>query len=300
MIFNEIHSAYYNAVARIIAAVQDKTTDERRLREIVEACAFGESALTVLPSLKSGKWQLLHADGTTPIEHTPTMPLTDVQKQWLKAVSLDPRIRLFDVDLSWLGDVSPLFTAEDVFVYDKYGDGDPFEDEGYVRRFRTILQALREGKTLKIEMRSRTGRVTYARCRPERLEYSEKDDKFRLVTSGCAFIRSVNLARITKCKLVEEAVLDETPPSVTHDSVTLRVSTERNTLERCLLHFAHFEKRAQREEDHYLLHVTYDRDDETELVIRVLSFGPLVEVVAPDTFRERIIERLKKQKSCGL
>ena len=129
MIFNELYSAYYNAVADIISAVIEGETDEKALNQIVCDNAFGESMLTVLPSLKSEKWQLVHADMTTPLQHKPTMPLTLTQKQWLKAISLDPRIRLFGISFDSLEDVEPLFTPADYCVYDKYGDGDPFEDD---------------------------------------------------------------------------------------------------------------------------------------------------------------------------
>ncbi len=95
MIFNEIYSAYYNAVAKIIASIIDGNADEKTINKIIEENAFGESMLTVLPSLKSGKWQLVKADMTTPLRRVPTMPLTTIQKQWLKAISLDPRIKLF-------------------------------------------------------------------------------------------------------------------------------------------------------------------------------------------------------------
>ena len=92
MIFNEIYSAYYNTVAKIIASIINGNADEKTINKIIDENAFGESMLTVLPSLKSEKWQLVHADMTTPLQHIPTMPLTLTQKQWLKAISLDPRI----------------------------------------------------------------------------------------------------------------------------------------------------------------------------------------------------------------
>ena len=53
-------------------------------------------------------------------------------------------------------------------------------------------------------------------------------------------------------------------------------------------------------DDRYRVIIEYDRDDETELVIRVLSFGPMVRVVGPERFVNLIRERLKQQKSCGL
>ena len=67
-----------------------------------------------------------------------------------------------------------------------------------------------------------------------------------------------------------------------------------------MLHFAHFQKRAEKVDDHYLLHINFHRDDESEMVIRVLSFGPTVEVLEPESFKKLIIDKLKSQKSCGL
>lgn len=301
MIFNEIYSAYYNAVAKIITAVIDGKTDEQTLNQIVCDSAFGESMLTVLPSLKSEKWQLVKADMTTPLRHKPTLPLTLIQKQWLKAISLDPRIRLFGVEFGDLDNVEPLFTSEDYYIYDKYSDGDPFEDEGYIKRFQTILAAIKNKQNIKMEMHNRKGKTIYSRCTPERLEYSEKDDKFRLVTSGCPFIKTVNLKRITKCNLYNgDTPVSSVPPKPNYEWITLKVKKGRNTLERCLMHFAHFEKRAERVDDHYLLHIKFDHDDESEMVIRVLSFGPMVEVVESGQFKNLIIAKLKAQKSCEL
>ncbi len=301
MIFHELYSAYYTAVAKILSALIDGNTDEKALNALVTEHAFGESLLTVLPALKNEKWQLMHGDFSTPIRHTPTMPLTTLQKRWLKAISLDPRVRLFGTDFGDLSDVEPLFTAEDVRVYDGYADGDPFEDETYIAHFRTILEAMRSGQDLRVEMTNRRGKTMYVRCVPERLEYSEKDDKFRLVTSGCHFVRSINLARITKCRLYNgEYVIEARMPQTEYDTLVLRVSEERNTLERCMMHFAHFEKRAERVDGEYHLTIRYDRDDAPEMVIRVLQFGPTVEVLGPETFKALIIDKLKSQKSCGL
>ena len=301
MIFNEIYSAYYNSVAKIIAEILKGNTNENDLEKIVSQKAFGESMLSILPSLKSEKWQVVRNDMTTPIKHKPTMPLTLIEKQWLKAILEDPRIKLFDVDIDGLDDVEPLFTKEDYFIYDKYSDGDPYDDEKYIAHFRTILKAMTDKQNIKIEMTSRKGKPVYARCFPERLEYSEKDDKFRLVTSGCHFIRTINIARITKCNIYTgETEIISNEPETKYETITLKVSEERNTLERCMLHFAHFEKRAEKFDDHYLLHIKFDKDDEPEMVIRVLSFGPTVEVVGTDNFKKLIIDKLKNQKSCEL
>ena len=301
MIFNEIYSAYYNTVAKIIGSVIEGNTDEKSITAIINENAFEESVLMVLPALKNERWQLLNKDLTTPLERKPTMPLTLTEKQWLKAISLDPRIKLFGVEFEGLDDVEPLFTADDYYIYDKYCDGDPFEDEKYIKHFRTILSAIRNGQNIKIEMLNRKGNIVYSRCKPEKLEYSEKDDKFRLVTSGCRFIKTINLSRITKCNIYSgDTVIYSKPPVPEYEWITLKIKNERNALERCLLHFAHFEKRAEREGEHYLLHIKFDKSDEAEMVIRVLSFGPMTEVIEPGSFKKLIIAKLKSQKSCEL
>ena len=302
MIFSELYSAYYNAIAAIIARVIDGEPTEKELAAIVSRYAFGESVLTVMPALKAGRWQLLYPDLTTPISHKPTMPLTALQKQWLKAISQDPRIKLFDVTQTGLEDVEPLFTAQDYLVYDRYGDGDPYEDAEYIRQFRTVLEAIRRGTQIKFEMTNRNGKTMFVRCRPLRLEYSEKDDKFRVVTAGWRSVSTVNLARMRACEhYTGERRADGDPIVSEQETLILKVRDERNALERVMLHFAHFEKQAERQDaDVYLLRIKCARDDLSELVIRILSFGPMVEVVGSKECRRLIVEKLKKQKSCEL
>lgn len=302
MIFHEIYSVYYQAVAKILERVQQGQVSHEELGQIVSQTAFAESAMTILPSLQKGQWQLLTPEGKTPLTHCPTMPLTLLQKQWLKALTLDPRFRLFDIELPDLEDIAPLFTPSDFVVYDRYGDGDPYEDEGYIARFRLILRAIREKRPLRLQIRKRKGSLVWVRGYGQRLEYSQKDDKFRLLLTDRRNDSMINLARITDCSLLPPGAL---PAHRMHKKqaveLTLQIRNERNTLERCLLHFAHFKKRVERiDRLHYILYLSYDREDETELLIRILSFGPFVEVLGPATLREQIITRLKSQKSCGL
>ncbi|MBQ8448874.1 MAG: WYL domain-containing protein [Clostridia bacterium] len=302
MIFSELYSAYYNTVAEIISRLLEGKASEKELAAIVSEKAFGESALTILPALKSGRWQLLRRDMTPVIEHTPTMPLTLLQKRWLKAVSLDPRIKLFGAEFPPLEGIEPLFYPDDYRVYDKYADGDDYEDEAYIGRFRFLLAAIREKTPVKINVTNKNGKNVYAQCIPVRLEYSEKDDKFRLITSGCRFLPVVNLAKIKSCaKYNGERQIRASYVVPRYETITLEITNERNALERVMLHFAHFEKRAERlDSKHYSVTVKYEHGDETEMLVRVLSFGPMVKVVAPERFRELIKERLLRQMACGL
>ena len=300
MIFHEIYSAYYNAVASILSSLVKEGGTQKDLKDAVARHAFGESALSILPALREGRWPLMREDLSTPLVHAPTMPLTLLEKRWLKSVASDKRVRLFDLQLDGLEDVDPLFTEEDYFVFDKYADGDPYESEEYIAHFRLILRAIREGLPLEVEMVNRNGRALVRRFVPTRLEYSEKDDKFRVYT-GTSHAGVINLAKITRCHLCRVPITPPVEPASSIGQVTLEVYDERNALERVMLHFAHFEKRAEEiGKGHYRLTVIYDKSDEAELVIRVLSFGLLVRVTEPESFVELIREKLKKQQSCGL
>ena len=300
--FSELYGAYYTAVAKIIRKAIESPLDINSIREIIEENAFGESTMNIESSLLNEKWQLITKEGKTPIVNQPTLPQTNLEKSWLKAISLDPRMKLFTEDFADLEDVQPLFTPEDIYIFDKYADGDPYEDEQYRNNFKLILDAIQKKYPLKIKSRTRSGRELYAVLMPEYLEYSEKDDKFRLIGSGRKYGDTVNLARIVSCVPYTK---EYTPNPYTRmkgkkGTVEFELVDQRNALERVLMHFAHFEKQAERIADNrYLVKVTYNKDDETEMLIRILSFGPMIKVVGPDQFVNLIKERLLKQKSCG-
>lgn len=301
MIFSELYSVYYNTVAKIIEAAFHPNVTEEDLQRCVVEEAFSESVMTILPSLKSGKWPLLNEDLSPALLHKPTMPLTILEKRWLKAIAEDPRVKLFDVAFPELDDVEPLFTRADYKVYDQYGDGDPFEDEAYIKNFRLMLSAIRSNRPVQITMVNRHGKEKRVRFYPKGFEYSIKDDKIRILATGCKF-KQFNLGRVITCDFYHGyGPWREKPQVERRKDLTLMITDEHNTLERAMLHFAHFEKQAARvEENQYILHLKYYENDETEIVIRVLSFGPYVKVLEPQSFVNLIKERLISQKSCGL
>lgn len=297
MLFSEIYGSYFNVVAAVLAEAAEGCLTDRRLTELVQEKAFAESVLAIPAALKSGEWPLLDRDFGPVLQHRPTMPLTALQKRWLKALLLDPRIALFAPDAAGLEDAEPLYRPDAFVFFDRYADGDPYEDEVYIKCFRTALRAVREKRRLKIRFRSRTGARHAVVCIPRRLEYSAKDDKFRLLAAGTRRVNAINVARMEDCELLEAYDPDSVrlPERHPHELVLL-LHDERNGLERVLLHFSHFEKETRKlDERLYQIDLRYDREDETELLIRVLSFGPVLEVKAPAEFAALVGERISRQ-----
>lgn len=295
MLFSEIYGSYYQAVAKILSKAVEGTLDGKTLRQIVQDTAFAESPLTIPNAMSSGQWPLLNPDYNTPLYREPAMPLTMLQKRWMKAIMLDPRVQLFQPDTAGLEDIEPLFRPEWLVYFDRYTDGDDYESPDYIRIFRTILAALREKKQLRVVFLDGKGNRHHTVVSPQYLEYSEKDDRLRLAAEG---FRPwvINLSRIKECEALE------VPLCTTHQvfrhtqRLTLELTDERGALERVLLHFSHLEKETKRLDDtHYQVTLHYDKNDETEMLIRILSFGAVVQVTAPESFREKIRQRLSMQ-----
>ena len=297
MLFSEVYGTYYNVLAELISKAADGELTKESMYQIVREKGFEESVLTIPDAIESQTWPLIQKDLTTPLIHQPTMPLTTLQKQWLKALLSDPRIKLFDPPMEGLEDVEPLYPPDTFVYFDRYNDGDPFSNPGYIKRFRCILSAIRHKRWLRIQFTGHNGKPHYWRCIPYKLEYSSKDDKFRLISANKRDTLSINLARIQQCVMLEPYTEEEyRPRTMTQRILVLELKDERNALERAMLHFSHLNKETERiGEDLYKITLFYEREDETELLIRVLSFGPVLKVVFPDDFTEKLVHRLKKQ-----
>ena len=293
--FREVYGTYYRVLERLLTQARGGELTRVEMERIIRAEGFSESILTIPEKLHHGHWPLLTADLKTPLKHRPGRPLTTLEKRWMKALLADPRIALFDPPTEGLEDVEPLYPADALLYYDRYLDGDPYDDPLYIANFRTILTALREKRRLHLEFADRNGLPHHWDCVPQRLEYSGKDDKFRLITGSTRTALSVNVARITGCSLLEECHW-QPMRTMRRAKVVLELRDERNTLERAMLHFSHLEKETERiGENRYRLTLRYEQEDETELLIRVLSFGPALKVISPSKFRKRVKDRIERQ-----
>lgn len=112
MLFSEIYGSYFNVVAAVLSEAAENTLTTGKLTAIVQEKAFAESVLSIPAALQSGAWPLLDSGYHMVLRGKPTMPLTTLQKRWLKALLSDPRIALFDPDMRGLEDVEPLYTQD--------------------------------------------------------------------------------------------------------------------------------------------------------------------------------------------
>ena len=316
-IFSEIYGTYFRIAAMLL---ERETTDEKTVRETVQREGFRDSVLFMPQKLIPGDedWGLFTrtSDGVLKriTKYPPVKLLTKLQKSWLKSKLSDPRILLFmdDDTLSRLAvrlaDVKPLYRLEQFGFTDRFSDSDDYHSEDYISHFRAALDGVKHRRIMYIEFVSGHGKRMSGRFVLLKMEYSPKNDKFRVY---CYLLRNdrirssgiINIGRITKIEDTGRAFRTKTSMDEYFSSrkcstpAVVRVTTERNAVERFMLEFASYEKHTVRdlETGEYTVELWYDDADETELLIQLLSFGPVIEIIGPDSLRRQAKDRVKRQ-----
>ncbi|MDE5583683.1 MAG: WYL domain-containing protein, partial [Ruminococcus sp.] len=239
---------------------------------------------------------------------------TEIQKSWLKSKLDDPKINLFigkntQNQLKKRLENTACFADRKHLRYtDQFSDGDNFCDEGYIKNFRTVIRAVKRREVLEIIFLSGRGKKISGKYFPLKMQYSLKNDRFRLF---CFTVRDgrisdsgvINIGRIievknTGCRPDDIPDMDSFfQQRKCREPVTVRIFAERNAPERFFMEFAPYEKYTESIEDDgsYIIKMWYDYQEETELLIRLLGFGSVAEVVSPSDFRRKISERIAQQ-----
>ena len=316
-IFSEIYGTYFRIAAKLL---ENEVNDEKTIRDFVQRDGFRDSILFLPQKLipNGEDWGLFRrcSDGKIKriTKNSPVKVLTKMQKMWLRTKLNDPRIRLFmdDDALTKLGerlsDVKPLYKKEQFGVIDRFSDCDDFFNESYIRNFRTVLEAVKMRKIVYIEFVSGHGKRMGGKFVLLKMEYSPKNDKFRVY---CYLLRNdrikssgiINIGRITN--IIDTGRVFRTPVSMDEyfssrkcsSPAVIKVTNERNGVERFMLEFASYEKHTVRdlETGEYTVELWYDTQDETEVLIQLLSFGPVIEILGPQNLRKQAAARIKKQ-----
>ena len=113
----------------------------------------------------------------------------------------------------------------------------------------------------------------------------------------------LNVARIQRVRLTDKTLTSDIDlnslirNSYYKEPLTLHIVNKRNALERAMLHFANYEKNtAKIGENTYECLIYYNQNMETELLIEVMSFGPMLKVIGNEKFLKSLQSRLEKQR----
>ena len=317
-LFSEIHSYYI--INQVLKAASSRSLTTSDIAAIVSELGFAETSLSLTPALLNtgqNSYRLLINEPsgfTQPVlQNLPPLMLTTLQRRWLKTILADKRFKLFTNEndyalyCSLLADVEPLYQLDCLLPVDMANDGDNCDSKEYKNVFSTILNAIQTAKVLLITYESGKGNRLSAYFAPYKLEYSMKDDKFRLVGVRMRQKKLRSLYKLNLARITSVAVMDWNAPTDLAgyiqglrmpQPVEIEITNERNGFERIFTQLSNFERISEYDEQTKTCHmkIYYYEVDEMELLITLLSFGPVIRVLGPADFRKQIIERIASQK----
>ena len=237
---------------------------------------------------------------------------SELEKSWLKAILNDRRIKLF-IDKNELenlknilSETNSLFAPDEIIYFDKYKDGDNYESEEYISHFKAISKAIDEQQTLKITYISKRNKLIINYCLPKKLEYSPKDDKFRLIgiTQFEKYGHETTCFNLANIKEVEASAPEnkiifsgEYSHEYLSEPVVVQVFNERNAIERFMIEFSTYKKESiiDTETGVCTTKIYCHKNDLVELIIKILSFGVTIKVLSPAEVLGKIKARISRQ-----
>lgn len=307
MLFDSVFSSDFRTVGLIINASLDRKGLTRgEIKDIINQYSIGDAnAEKIYDSLVANKsWPLIEKEESgkyiSTLENRYNRSITVIEKKWLNSIIADKRMKLFTDSIKPIDESGTLFNFEDIVFFDQNNDGDPYDDKNYITCFRKVLSAIKEKRYIKVTYQSTGGKISIFSCVPIKLEYSIKNDKFRIFEG---FIDDVSKTGYLRMSGIEDVEIgdycsnfDQYNMQINQKSVVLEVTDERATKERLLLHFSPLKREAEQISDNlWRIKIYYDEDMEEEIVIDILSFGRFVKVVEPQSFIELVKKRLIKQ-----
>lgn len=313
-LFSELYNCYFQVAKSLL---EHHTLSDHELRDEVTKLCYEESMFFLLPKLTSKEWGLFRKEGevwVSDLSNDFYTPLTKLQLSYLKAILMDEKIQLF-LDKKeiatlqeQLWDVHPLWQPEDFYYFDRFTDHDDYSTPIYKKNFQKIMEAIKNHEYIEVQYQNSSGKISTLSCLPCRLEYSIKNDRFRILsikdpTVAKPELLILNLSRILQIDTIQKKAIpfpninDVIRSNYELEPVCLHIQTKRNALERAMLQFANYEKNTTKlDENTYECLIYYNKMVETELLIEVLSFGPLIKVVGNERFLKLLRNRLIRQK----
>ena len=257
------------------------------------------------------------------------LPITKMEARWLKTVLEDPLAKIFlnSEQITTMLETLKMapyevasFTMEAINYFDRYNLEGRFVNgikkitqegrhtEREISFLKTINQAIQNEQMLRIVFKNWKGEKRHINCAPVWIEYSRRDDIFRLwyIHSGKNEIRKINISRILHILVRKECKFDkreqQTKMQELYDKTITSIKVEfyqgeKNLPDRLLTEFSLWKKKCtfNTETQKYTMTLYYSTLDEKEILIRLLSYGPYIKVVAEEDnyvlteLKERII-----------
>lgn len=220
------------------------------------------------------------------------VPLSTIELRWLKTILKDQKIRLFlseqeinvlcDILTEYVPNISPL-PMDKVFFFDRFHFPEKNAKlESLV--LTTLLEGIYDQRTVCIKYHTMRNRTKVGEFKPIVLEFSKRNNRFQGFFQECGSNRiyTMNVSRIETAEetdttfdyaAAKRALLDFREENMT--SVEVEFYDVRNIADRILTEFSPWKKLCayDAETGLYKLTIFYQKQDEVDLVVRLLGYG---------------------------
>ncbi|KUO70801.1 MAG: hypothetical protein APF81_12770 [Desulfosporosinus sp. BRH_c37] len=322
-LYEKSNNRYYFLLHELLAKAQEPNgLLEKDIKSMVSERGFFadnikfEKALLNKHSDSANNLEVLELRGSkyySKLSHAPTkITLTSLEKQWLKTLLEDPRTKLFlscetlEQLKELLRDVSPLYNPQNQVAQNMRNNGDPYEDPNYVRKFKIILRAIQEKQLINVENKILNGNTLTGVMMPHRLEYSIKDDVFRVcgavedARTQEYIVKAMRISRLSNVSIAGPAYeqsFSELMKARAMATAVVEIRNVRNGYERFLNLFSNYPREAKYDEKTktLIISIDYHTFDHSAVAISILAMGTIVKVLEPASLREEVIKRLRDQ-----
>lgn len=314
--YNEIYGLYYLMMEQILIKAENDGISQKDILDIVNEYGFAESNIYFTPKATAqdgSGYNLLTKSGdkyNTVLKNHIAGYSTTTQLSVIKTMLVDRRIRLFLDDeelnnlLASLENVEPLYNNEDILNVGVSKASDKYDNPQYIANFRAVLKAIKTNNYLKVVFDNSKNIRRTMNIAPYKIEYSLREDRFRL----CGVSRMGKIYKYIKLnisRIIQVIPLDDTF-EVDADyyikkrrttPVEIEVTNFRNGIERIFIGLSNYKRTStfNKETGKCTMKIYCDEDDLQELLIIMLSFGPAIEVLGPESFKQQYIERIDRQ-----
>ncbi|MDE6784944.1 MAG: WYL domain-containing protein, partial [Ruminococcus sp.] len=239
------------------------------------------------------------------------IPLTAWELRWLCTILHDDKMNLFlssdtvNKLLALIPDSIKPINVSDIVVFDRYHSKGHKPSAEY---FQAIVSALHKCVRLQIKYKDGKGRKYKGTYCPLHIEYSKRDDRFRLyvVDDASMRVRIMNIDGITSINTCDSSFDPNDYQKIlsdflqeNSDSITVEFFDTKNIPDRLLNEFAPWRKQCELidpEAKLYRFTLYYYKYDEIDVLIRLMSYGPFIRFVDKDHFiYKELMKRIEKQ-----
>ena len=246
------------------------------------------------------------------------LPLTTLEIRWIKTILSDERIVCFfsERQLDFIKvymdteypEITPL-PVNNLVNFDKHIPIDSIEKMAEQSLITTLIKAINQKMLVDITYVTRYGKEIVGEFKPIVIEFSKRNNKFQAQMQSCENNRfySINLSQIISLTIVpDEFEYFETLQNyekhreLNERSVDIQFYDVRNTADRILTEFSPWKKYCEydRETKIYTLHLFYQKDEELDLVVRLMGYGGNIHFVNKEhSIAREILRRYEKQRS---